>query len=79
MTLVYLEPSKSSYQVFTSINSRKNKQKVRKIHKMDTHDVDHVVVTDAEEVLLNSLLGTSTNNIGQIESMQTYASFIASD
>ena len=46
---------------------------------MDTHDVDHVVVTDAEEVLLNSLLGTSTNNIGLIESMQTYAGFIACD
>ena len=46
---------------------------------MDTHDVDHVVVTDAEEVLLNSVLGTSTNNIGQIESMQTYASFISCD
>ena len=30
---------------------------------MDTHNVDHVVMRDAEEVLQYSLLGTSTNNI----------------
>ena len=53
----------------SNTNSRKNKEKV---HRTDTHNVDHEVMRDAKELLLYSLLGTSTNNIeSQIDSMQT--------
>ena len=44
---------------------------------MSDHNMVHVGVRDAKEVLLYSLLGTTTNIKSQIESMQTYAGFVA--